>query len=384
MVATLIMLLFTWRMLIESARMGIPPRTLMWIGALNPLGHALSAWVAGRWVTPARAALASMGGVVLIACAGTVSLSTNSFVVFMAVSLTLGLGAGHFYLSLQLLAGHARPFRTLAWTLAFVLFGMGIGEMLGPFLCGALGTDAVRTIAAVSWGGVCLYGILAGSMQTLANSPSAGNTTHEIESTPALRTMARICTTIAMMLLAGTMSVLWPGLGVASELTDAQIARGAALVGAMMPIGALLWAVLRHAMRRPWLFLCLAAANGLAFSGLVAMQSYSHQLVALAALGISFSGLIFHCLYYANADDGDVAKSVGINEICFGLGAVAGPTLMGLLAWDDAAALRPYYAGGMLMLGGMLACGGVWIRSLRAAGHARHDKAVRRDSLHDM
>jgi len=377
LIVTLITLLFTWRMLIESARLGIPPRTLMWIGALNPLGHALSAWVAGRWVTPARAARASMGGMVLIACAGTASLLINDFAVYMAVSLVFGLGAGHFYLSLQLLAGHARPFRTLAWTLAFVLFGMGIGETLGPFLCDALGTDSVRAIAAVAWAGVCFYGVLAGSMRSLANGPPEGRAIHEIASTPALRIMARICTTIAMVLLAGTMAVLWPGLGVARGLTNAEISRGAALVGATMPVGALLWAILCRWLRRPWLFFCLAAINGLAFSGLIAMHGLRGQLVALAALGLSFSGLMFHCLYYANADDGDVAKSVGINETCFGLGAVAGPTLMGLLAWDNAASLRPYCAGGLLMLGGILVCVGTLMRSLRDEDDASRSRTMR-------
>ena len=363
LLGTAILTLFAFRMAVLATRMGIPPRSRMWIGVLCPLAHALSAWVAGRWVTARRATAVLLGGLVAMAAAGTVSLPADSFPLYLAVSFCLGLGTGHYFLSLQLVAGHSRPCRTLARALAILMIGMGLGEGLGPVLCGYIGPQAVILLAVVAWAFVALHWgaiLLAGP---IPKTHTDAEPVHEITSTPVLRTVSRICAVSSMVLFCGMLSVLWPGLGVRRGYTDADISLGTGIAGLMGPVGLVIWACLKRWMTRPWLLLSLAGVNALAFVGLVMAQSFFLELTTLALIGLAWSGQIYHCMYYGNAAAANVPRHVGINEACFGLGALTGPALMGLLAWDNAASPLPYRIGGILMLLAVAVCAILWTRN---------------------
>ncbi len=376
LIASFILLLFLFRMTLQSVRMGVPPRTLLWLGVLCSLGHAVSSWLAGRWVKPGRAVWVTMAGVVMMAAAGTVSLAVTDFAVYLAVSAAIGLATGHFFLSYQVMTGHAKPFRTLAWTLALMMFAGGMGEALGPFVCGQAGISAARVIGAWAWGGVLAYLALGFIVRQANRGRYDSKPVHEISSTPLMRNMSRVCAVAGMLLFCGTMAILWPGLGVVRGFLDREISLGSSMMLIMVTVSAFLWAALRRRMRDPRLMLCLAAVNGLAFVSLSLWRSYPGLLLSLALQGFSFSGLMFHCIYYGNADPVDAPKSVGVNEACFGIGALAGPALMGLLAWDDPVSVRPYFLGGLLALAGISIAAVMWRRNrARCIAYAPADRA---------
>ena len=86
----------------------------------------------------------------------------------------------------------------------------------------------------------------------------------------------------------------------------------------------------------------------------------------MAGFGVALSGLYFCGIYYSNADPTTRGRSVAMYEMCVGLGSCLGPLLLGMLAWENAASLRPYLGGGVVLLLACAAISVVWLKE-RAA-----------------
>ncbi|MCJ8329972.1 MAG: MFS transporter [Lentisphaeria bacterium] len=371
LITLIILIMFSFRLIIEATYiLELPPRSLMYIGIMSPLGHALSGSMAGRWVKISNAKIVLLSSLIFMGVAGCISLYDINFPLFVAVSFLLGLGTGYYFLALQVIVGSKPPFKTMAWTIAIMMLGNGLGQGIAPILSGHLlkFLNANLFFAATALGLVILHCsiiYIAGPMSQ--NSEDKPKIKHEIHSTKSLRLLARLCAIISILLFSGCLSTLWPGLGERLGYSKAEISFGNGLCGIMTPIGALLCVSLRRKLIRPKVLFIMAFINGLSFLSLILVTSYTLQLAALGMLGLSFACSVYHCYYYGNTDPGNVAKSVGINEACFGFGACCGPIIFGLLAWENPAAKFTYYAGCTFMVINIIVCNIIWFKKPQIA-----------------
>jgi len=339
----LLMTCFLFEMEVSAVRMKYPPHTQMFISALMALGYISGAHVAGMWMTPARAKRCILAVAPLLVGLGSVAMAMPNFWVYLCMALLMGLVISHYYVPFQIMMGDIRPFRTLAWTVAFYNISWGTGFACGPLMAGYLKEISGN---AVLWGTltVALLHVVIATAAHFAPK-RGGEETHTFvafSSTPRMRWMSILGVGACLMVVMGFRETIWPGVGVPRGFPDKDIALGAALLSAPTPILALLWAKYRRLFFKPWLMvgslvLAAAAAGMLGFA-----RSYAESATCLAVLGSAISCLYFYGIYYANADPVDAHKSVSRYESMVGAAGILGPTVLGSVAWHDAEAMRVY------------------------------------------
>jgi MFS family permease len=142
---------------------------------------------------------------------------------------------------------------------------------------------------------------------------------------------------------------LWPARGVATGLSPLQISLGLLVLTAPLPLCSFVWPRLSGLMLRPWLIVWLLLTMAAGFL-LIPFSPWPWALLPLTLTGIGISGLFYHSVYYSNGDMENPGHSIGMNEFVVGLGGVAGPVCMGLLAGNNATAILPYIVGAALAL----------------------------------
>jgi MFS family permease len=349
LVEMLSMLFNAWMPLQAADRMGKQPRQVMLIGMIGAVAYASSSLIAGRWVRPAIAPGLMIGAVLATLVVGCATLYINAFWFFPIAAAMIGLLYGHYYVPFQINIGHAQPFRTLAWSIAFYNMAWGMGSAIGTLLGGALVRQPVVVIAAIALGVAVIHTLLQ-VLALLAPSPS-----HEIlpgkafASTPRHRRVAIVCFLAAGLGFRAMLLTLWPSLKPIRGFEEWQVGLGYFMLSAPIALLAPLWALLRRRLREPWIMI---GSLPVAAVGLMILPLTEHWLAAMAALlliGAAESCCAFHAIYYANADPKTAARSVGLIEMFAGAGSMLGPLLLGLIAWNDAASPAPYLAAVALL-----------------------------------
>ena len=98
-------------------------------------------------------------------------------------------------------------------------------------------------------------------------------------------------------------------------------------------------------MNRPWILIAASGAVAAVFGTFPLLVDWPAPLICLIGMGLVQSCVMYHAVYYANADPTNPGRSIGINEAVIGTSGVAGQLLLATLAWDDATSWRPYIAG---------------------------------------
>jgi MFS family permease len=356
---------FLFWMNVAAVRMGIPPRTQMLVGVVFSLGYAVGAHVAGRWVTEKTAPRVVVVVALLVTLQGTAALATSSFTAYLVIAVLIGLTLGHYFMSFQLMMGHVRPFRTVAWTVAFYNISWGIGYTSGPLLSGYVGDRSPTYVAGIVWALVGVHSLLAWMARRAPRRADEQVHPHAVfESTPTMRLNGTLGVTAVLMVIAGLNATLWLALGAARQYSNVQIAMGVAAMALPVPALALLWASLRRFLRRPWLLIGSIILAAVAVAVLPLTRSLGGAMVCLSCIGVAGSATFFHGVFYVNADPLTRARSVSRYETAVGVAQMIGPAMMGLIAWTDATAWRTYGVAAVMML---IAAVAIAVLSLRDA-----------------
>lgn len=349
---------------LRAVDLGQPPRLVAWLGSLYALTYIGSSLATGHRASPGLSRwLLRLVPVALGVLVG-VSRLAGSFWQLLLIAAAQGVIAGLYFTPFQIVMGDVRPFRTLAWTVAFYNVSWGSGLALGPVLSALFRTLPGTLFLGVGWAVVLVH-------SGLALAGAGGGAPGRATVTPAATVGAstrgqRLCgwlgVALASALSASLLGCLWPPLARARQLPDWQIGLGAALIGTAVALGACLWARGRRALARPSFLVLLLLLGALGMLALPLAGGYLGLLVALLGVGVMESGVFFVAVYYVNADPVSPARSVGINEAIVGTGSVTGPLLFGTLAWNDAGALRPYVAAAFLLAAAASAVPWLWRR----------------------
>ena len=347
--------LFMFWMNVAAVRMGVPPRWQALIGGLFAAGYALSAHAAGLWTTPGRARALMAGSMVLAAAVGTFSLYASGFPVMVACAAAIGILMGQYFVPFQVKMKNVQPFRTLAWTIAFYDVSWGCSFTLSPYLAGTFRGVSPLWAAAVAWAALAVHLVLIAALPRSDGAGAGpGHPAAAFRSTPAQRRMGWIGGGIVSLVLSGLCATIWPGLGSARGLTDRQIGIGVSAMGAQVALWSLLWARLSPRLGRPGIFLWLLGVAAASVLAVPFVGGWPAVTLPLAVFGFAFTGIVYHAIYYSNADADDQARSVGLNEALLGACSIAGPVVLGALAWDRADSLRPYVASAALLAGSIV------------------------------
>lgn len=352
---------------LRTVDMGVPPRYQCLLAVLWSIGYVIGAHGAGRWCTAKRAgammAVSVIGGATVI-CA--VFLLNPNFRLFLAANLCFGLLNGFYFAPFQVKMGHIHPFHSMATAVAVYNMSWGTGLALGGIGCGwIMDMPGAKWIACGIVAAIALVQLLLIGSVDGKDGPGE-RTSEEITRAFASSRLQRQCGWIGIfvgfLLFGGMTATLWPNLGRETGLTSLQIGIGAFLITFQLPLLSLAWARLREHMRNPAILVCLLLGLGLAYLLMPLVHHWLWHWAMLALLGAGFSGIVFHAVYYANADPSTRERSLGINESVVGIATLTGPLLMGWLAWDSGLALRPYLAGLALSLFAALAITVSWLR----------------------
>jgi len=340
-----------FHMLLTGALAGLPPKALACFPSVYAAGYIVSAWAAGRWVTWRSGWRLVFCGIFLQVMLATLVLHTRGFALHLGVAAAAGVVSGHYFAPFQVVMADVRPFRTLAWTIAAYNMSWGAGGTAGPLLSGWLPRLGTGGVLGIFWGCAAAHTVLALAARGAGRRDhGAGAPASAFSATPAMIRIGWL-SGLAAALLQGGVLAIWPAYGAMAGLTDRQIAAGAMAVWGMIPLLAPLCALLRGRMRRPRLLLGSYALGAAALLGLTVAAGGLQLGLCLLALGVMLSSVYFHGIYYCNADAAARMKSVSVYEAIVGVGTLAGPAIMGGLAWNDATSVRPFLAG-VLLLGG--------------------------------
>ena len=344
-VVEMIATLFVFWMALETTRKGIPPRMQMLVPAAWAVTYTISAFLAGRWVTPRVAPALMIGAIFAIVgiCLGAMVI--DRYVAFIFLSAAAGAFGGHYYVPFQINMAHVKPFRTLAWTIACYCIALGVGSTCGPYLAASLRAAPVIVFAVLA----CALAVFHTLLQVLAlTAPSVADeadTPHSFASTALQRLTGFVAIIVVGIVYRGTLMTLWPDFADQRGWSDLQVGLG--VVSLVSPIALLapVWARIRGALGTPWVMLGSIVIGLIGYVILPFTNAYTAALGCLFLTGGMFGCVLFHALYYVNADPHRQERSVGVVEALAGAQTAAGLVVMGLLAWDDATAPRTYIIG---------------------------------------
>ena len=372
-------IVMTWLnlMTFKSTTAGYQPNLLCYIGICQAFGYTVSSNIAGRWVTVARANWLFAGAVIGTALIGLAIDLLPPIAPYMILSVIFGLCNGQYFVPFQVGMSSVKPFRTLAWTIAFYNVSWGTGLAIGPFLAGSLKGASTTTFIVLATGLAAVHTILvllaASAKRTDVPTGDANAPGTPLEqpvplfySTRRLRTLGYMCSFVGQFLLAALSISLWPPLARDRGLSPFQMGLGLAIMGIQIPIGAIVFGSLRRFVNRPWMLLTLLLLGATMFQ-MLPLVAWPWHLVVLGLVGFACSGLFFHGVYYPNADPETPHRSVGIMETCVGIAGVIGPLLLGNLAGNDATQHWPYLVGSVIIGGIILIALRVWFNGEAAA-----------------
>ncbi|NQT93934.1 MAG: MFS transporter [Lentisphaerae bacterium] len=340
---------------LRTVDMGVPPRHQCLLAALWSTGYVIGAHCAGRWCTAKRAvtmmAVSVIGGATVIC---VVFLVNPSFRFFLAANLCFGLLNGFYFTPFQVKMGHIHPFHSMATAVAVYNMSWGTGLALGGIGCGwIMDMPGAKWIACGIVAAIALVQLLLIGSVDGKDGPeerTSEEITSAFASSPLQRRYGWIGILVGYVLFGGMTATLWPNLGRETGLTSLQIGIGAFVIAFQLPLLSLAWARLRGFMQKPTILVCLLLVLGLAYLLMPLVHHWLWHYAMLALLGVGFSGIVFHAVYYANADPSTRERSLGINESVVGVATLVGPLAMGWLAWNSGIALRPYLAGAALTI----------------------------------
>jgi fucose permease len=332
---SLVTLYAAWMVWYAEKSLGYEPWEHMAIPVAGSIGYAGSAFVAGRWVTPRVAMGLMIGTILLIPAIGLFAVALKSFAAFIAVSFLIGVTIGHYYTPFQINMTHVRPFHTLAWSVAFYNVAWGTGAALGPFYGSSMRTASVWLLGSVGAALALMHTVLA-VISRYAPPPAVEiDPARAFNSTPRQRRMGLVGFVTVNSMIRGLYITLWPHLGDQRGWTDAQVGFGQFCMFALVPIGSLAWARLRYRIERPWILLGTMVVGLAGFASLPWVASYGAALVCVTSIALVESCMVFHAIYYVNADPDPHrrGRNIALFEACAGLAGVIGPVSLGTLAW---------------------------------------------------
>ncbi len=340
---------------LRTVELGVPPRYQCLLSVAWSTGYIVSAHVAGRWSTPKRAGAMMVGALLCTAAiVCTVFLVPPSYPVFLTACLILGLTVGFYFTPFQVKMGHIHPFRSMATVAAVYNISWSSGIAIGSLGCGYImalpGTKWIGSGIAVMLTLVQLAMLTLAGINGANGERTSEDITREFASTPVQRWCGWMGVFIAFFLYAGMSGTLWPNLGNELGLSRFQIGAAAFAMVLPLPLLSLGWARLKRNMRRPFILSGTLVLMGLAYMLVPLTHSMFWRYVMLVLVGVGWSGATFHGVYYSNIDPVSRERSVGINECTVGMASIAGPSIMGFLAWNTGATLRPYAAGCLFAL----------------------------------
>ena len=246
--------------------------------------------------------------------------------------------------------GRIRPFETLAYSIACYNIAWGLGGAIGPFFGGALrdlglGYGSFALVVAAL---VVAHGLLLGLSRT--PEPDDPPPTAAFESTARQRKFAWINFFVVGLAFRGLYGTLWPDLGKQMQWADWKIGLGQTLMLFPVAGAALVWARCRRRLVEPWFMIGSMVIGAAAFSALPWMDHWPSAVACCLVIGVMESCVVYHSLYYANADAHTKGRSLGIAEAMAGSGFLFGPLIFGLLAWNNAKGPLPYTVGSVFIL----------------------------------
>ncbi|MBI1368201.1 MAG: MFS transporter [Planctomycetes bacterium] len=329
-------------MLMQTVATGYEPRAQMLIASLGAAGYATSAFIAGKWVTPATAPRLMLASIVLAVCSGLLAFAFPMYGAFLVIAPMMGACIGHYYVPFQINMAHVKPFHTLAWSVALYNMAWGSGASLGPFMGTWFREQPVLLLGSIAAGLMLVHTLLC-ILERAAPAPIAPmHPTPAFTSTARQRLNAWLCFFAVNISIRGLYSTLWPYLAKSHGWSDQRTAIGLLAMWAPVPLAAPLWAKLRHRLHEPWIMLASMMLGVSGFVALPLVDTFGWAIACLVLVGVAESCTVFHMVFYANADASTQIRSVGISETLAGCCFVLGPTTAGLLAWDATVSWRPY------------------------------------------
>ena len=184
---------------------------------------------------------------------------------------------------------------------------------------------------------------------------------HKVNSAPAHRLTAWICGIATAFVAVGTSGVLWLYHASAMGISALQTAFGVFAFAAAIPLMTPLFARFRLKMIRPaWMIMALPV-QAAALIAIWWVPAWPWHLLPLGVMGIAASMVYYQAVYYANADEQTHTRSVSINEAALAIGSMTGPLALGLIAWEDRTAFRPYGVGAAVLILAAVVAAVVWM-----------------------
>lgn len=366
--------LMTWLnlMTFKASAAGYKPNELCYIGIIAAFGYTVSSWLAGRWVSSKNALWVVAAATVCSAAVGLAIVWLPPFAPYLGIGVALGVVNGNYFCPFQVGMGSVKPFKTLAWTIAFYNVSWGTGVAIGPYLAGVLegmpkGADGLPPkwpFMALAGGLALVHTILV--LLALAAPKSdpalARGAEPLIPSTPRLRRLGYLCSLVGQFVVASLTMSLWPPLAETQGLSAYEKGLALAALGIQIPVGGIVFATQRHRLRRPWMLIALLLLVAGCYQALPLVTVWPWHLALFSVLGFACSGLFFHGVYYPNADPDTPHRSVAVMETVVGVAGFTGPLLMGNLAGGSAVSdWWPYLAGSALILGVAVLALRIWL-----------------------
>ncbi len=327
----------TYVLMLDSSWTGLIP-------AAGSLGYTCSSLIAGRWVTPRIAPFLMVGSIVLVTTFGLTGMALYNYWAFLACAFLASSAIGHYYTPFQINMTHVQPFRTLAFSVGFYNIAWGTGAAVGPLVGSSL-SAAPMTSLAITAGAILFVHTALNIQAYLAPRPDhEEHATAAFASTGRQRMYAMVCFIAVAASVRGLYMPLWPALGREFGWSDWQVGLGQCAVFAPLPLLSLLWARMRRRLVHPWIMLGSLALAFVGFGGLYFTSSWPVAMVLAFMTGIGESCVVFHAIYYMNADPNVKRRSrnVGLFEMTAGATNVAGPIILGVLASGNPTGPMPY------------------------------------------
>ena len=169
------------------------------------------------------------------------------------------------------------------------------------------------------------------------------------------------------VVVVGTSGVLWLYHASATGLSALQTALGVFAFAVAIPLMTPLLAHFRLKMIRPAWMITALPVQAAALIAIWWVPAWPWHLLPLGVMGIAASMVYYQCVYYANADEQTHTRSVSINEAALAIGSMTGPLALGLIAWEDRTAFRPYGVGAAVLVLAAVVAAMVWMRRDRTA-----------------